>query len=244
MPEGLQSALTTAEFSDLVSFLESLKSSPRAAGLPAPAGFTSLFTGTNLSGWKADGAAATHWSASKGILEHDGVANDLWTEPEFGDFRLQLEWRWPDAPKPVDFPLIDLDGNPVKDAQGKEVTRPVLDAGDSGVLLRGLYKAQANLFCYPIGSGEVWEFRTDAKLSPEVHKAVTPKKQADRAIGAWNEMEIVVRGDQLTVKLNGQEVISEAALPGLPVRGPIGLQHEHGRIQFRNLFVQPLEPKP
>lgn len=244
MPEGLQSALTTAEFSDLVSFLESLKSSPRTAGLPAPAGFTSIFTGTNLSGWKAEGAAASHWRASKGVLEHDGIANDLWTEPEFGDFRLLLEWRWPDAPKQVEFPLIDLDGNAVKDAQGKEVTRPVLDAGDSGVLLRGLYKAQANLFCYPIGSGEVWEYRTDAKLSAEVHKAVTPKKQADRPIGAWNEMEIVVRGDQLTVKLNGQEVISEATLPGLPARGPIGLQHEHGRIQFRNLFVQPLDPKP
>ena len=244
MPEGLHSALTTEEFADLVSFLESLKGSTRAAQLTAPDGFTSLFTGTNLSGWKAEGDAVLHWSARDGVLEHDGIARDLWTEQEFADFRLQLEWRWPDPPILVNFPLMDLDGNPVKDAQGKEVTKPVLDAGDSGILLRGLYKAQANLFCYPIGSGGVWEYRTDSKLSAEVHKMVTPKKQADRPIGSWNEMEIVVRGEQLTVRLNGQEVISEAALPGLPVRGPIGLKHEHGRIQFRNLFVQPLEAKP
>ena len=54
-------------------------------------------------------------------------------------------------------------------------------------------------------------------------------------------MEITLRGDRLTVTLNGAAVITNAELPGLPARGPIGLQHEHGRIQFRNLFVRELE---
>ena len=51
-------------------------------------------------------------------------------------------------------------------------------------------------------------------------------------------MRVIVRGDRMTIVLNEQEVITAAELPGLPQRGPIGLQHEHGRIQFRNLFVR------
>ena len=106
------------------------------------------------------------------------------------------------------------------------------------MFLRGFPKAKANLFCYPIGSGEVREYRTDPKLTPEQRRAVTPKKTADKPIGDWNQMEITMRGDHVTVVLNGEEVISNAELPGVPARGPIGLQHEHGRTQFRNIFVR------
>ena len=96
------------------------------------------------------------------------------------------------------------------------------------------------MFCYPVGSGEVWEYRTDPAVSSEQRRALTPRKRADRPVGDWNRMEITLRGDRLTVVLNGEEVIASAQLPGVPVRGPIGLQHEHGRIQFRNIFVREL----
>jgi hypothetical protein len=36
------------------------------------------------------------------------------------------------------------------------------------------------------------------------------------------------------------EVITNAELPGLPVRGPIGFQHGRGRVQFRNVFEKEL----
>ena len=115
------------------------------------------------------------------------------------------------------------------------------DAGDSGVYLRGLRKAQANLFCYPVGSGEVWEYRTDANVSEGVRRGVTPLRQADRPLGEWNQMTITVVGDRLTVDLNGHRVIDQAQLPGLPDRGPVGLQHEHGTLEFRNLHVRDME---
>ena len=118
----------------------------------------------------------------------------------------------------------------------------MLDAGDSGVLLRGLYKAQANLFCYPVGSGEFWEYRTDPNSTDDQRRAFTPEKNADRPIGDWNEMRIRLRGDRVNIWVNGERVITNAELPGVPPRGPIGLQHEHGRIQFRNLFVQESSP--
>jgi hypothetical protein len=114
----------------------------------------------------------------------------------------------------------------------------VLDAGDSGVLLRGLYKAQANLFCYPVGSGEFWEYRTDPNSTPQQRRGFTPRKNADRPIGDWNRMDLRLEGDRITVRVNGEEVIHQAELPGLPVRGPIGLQHEHGRLEVRRLWVR------
>jgi hypothetical protein len=182
-----------------------------------------------------------HWLAKDGVLEHDGRTGDLWTERAFGDFDLTLEWRWADAPKWENFPLINADGLEAG-PDGRAATARVLDAGDSGVLLRGRYKAQANLFCYPVGSGEFWEYRTDANSTRDQRRAFTPKKSADGPIGDWNEMKIRLRGDRVSVGVNGEEVITNAELPGLPARGPIGLQHEHGRIQFRNVFVRESQP--
>ncbi len=255
MPEGLQSGLTLDQFTDLIAFLESRRLDPRTAkNEPVPSGFTALLNGTNLENWRelpsgtkrVDTTALLrarppeHWRALSGLLEHDGKEGDLWTVGEFGDFELRLDWRWPDAPRWENFPLISTNSYEVQDASGKTMTQRVLDAGDSGILLRGLYKAQANLFCYPVGSGESWEYRTDLSLSEEIRRGVTPKRAADRPIGDWNQMRLTVRGNRMTVILNDQEVISAAELPGLPARGPIGLQHEHGRIQFRNILLRPL----
>ena len=112
----------------------------------------------------------------------------------------------------------------------------MLDAGDSGVLLRSLYKAQANLFCYPVGSGEFWEYR--ASMEGEARRAVTPAKRVDAPLGDWNTMRVTVTGDRVTVLLNGQQVITDAMLPGLPARGPMGLQHEHGALEIRTVAVR------
>jgi hypothetical protein len=255
MPEGLHVGLTLDQFADLIAFLESRRIDPTkpVAAAAAPAGFELVFDGRTLEGWRelppatkrVDAAALQlgrppeHWQATNGILEHDGMTGDLWSEREFSDFDLHLEWRWPDAPKWEVFPLINsagLEG----DEEGNAASMRVLDAGDSGVLLRGLYKAQANLFCYPVGSGEVWEYRTDPSMTPEQRRGVTPRSAADRPVGDWNAMQIRLRSDRLSVELNGAEVISDAQLPGLPTRGPVGLQHEHGRIQFRNLWIREL----
>ena len=123
---------------------------------------------------------------------------------------------------------------------------------DSGIYLRGSSKAQVNIWCWPIGSGEVYGYRTDASMPAAVRAAVTPKRNADRDIGAWNTFEITMRGDRLTVVLNGEDVIGNAALPGVAPRGPIALQHHGDKkngawvappslVQFRNISIKELE---
>ena len=54
-------------------------------------------------------------------------------------------------------------------------------------------------------------------------------------------MRITVQGRDVTVRLNGRAVIEKANLPGLPARGPVGFQHEHGSLQVRAVAVRELK---
>ena len=51
-------------------------------------------------------------------------------------------------------------------------------------------------------------------------------------------MRLRVAGNRVRVEVNGETVIRDAEMHGLPAKGPIGLQHEHGPIEFRNVFVR------
>ena len=207
-------------------------------------GWIHLLSERTLSDWReSPGPAGGHWTLrADGVLRHDGVTNDLWTVREFGDFELETEFRWPDPVHYADYPVFDADGEERRDASGKVVTERMADAGDSGIFLRGYPKAQVNLLCYPCGSGEVWDYRTDPALPREIRRQFNPSRRADRPPGEWNRLRVTLVGERLTVELNGVEVIHGAPLVGVPRRGPIGLQHEFGRVEFRRMRLRELGP--
>ena len=60
-----------------------------------PEGFTALFNGRDLTGWKDD--ARGSWRAEKGILVYDGQGDHLVTEEEYGDFILLVDWKIEDG---------------------------------------------------------------------------------------------------------------------------------------------------
>lgn len=88
-----------------------------AATVQPPAGFTALFNGTDLAGWrggdtfdprKLDAMTAeqrqgqiakwtetmkAHWSAQKGELVNDGQGAYATTEKDYRDFELLLEYK-------------------------------------------------------------------------------------------------------------------------------------------------------
>jgi len=229
----------------------------------APAGkaaddFVSLFNGRDLAGWKIPAGDNGHWRVAGGVIDYDAeseAAGDkaLWSAREYGDFVLRADWRIKSTPYiNPSVPIIRFDGTHKKDASGKEIRIAVPDS-DSGIYLRGSSKAQVNIWCWPIGSGEVYGYRTDASMPAAVRAGVTPKRNADRDIGEWNAFEITMRGSRLTVVLNGEEVISNAELPGVAPRGAIALQH-HGEkkngvwaqppslVQFRNISIKVIGP--
>lgn len=208
-------------------------------------GFQPLYSGLDLRGWKADGGHDGHWQPKGWMLAYDGKSEakdkNLWTEKEYGDFEMICDWRWSAKPTKRPRPVILPNGDYALDDQGKQKEVEVSDAGDSGILLRGNSKSQVNIWCWPIGSGEVYGYRTDKKQPPEVRAGVTPKAVADLPIGAWNRFIITMKGDRLTVKLNGKTVVENAQLPDVPSRGSIGLQHHGDPIQFGNLYVRELK---
>jgi hypothetical protein len=201
----------------------------------AETGYVSLFNGLDTRGWKADPANEGHWKGREDwILDSDGRGATLWTEREYKDFVLVADWRFPK--QPVERRL------PVFDASGRETgTQPTMDAGDSGIFLRGHEKAQVNLWSWPCGSGEIYGYRTDASQPPEVRAAAVPLVKADEPPGKWNRIVLTLRGERLSVELNGKRVIDGALLPGLPARGPIGLQSGGEPVQFANLHIRELE---
>ncbi|MBI4475678.1 MAG: DUF1080 domain-containing protein, partial [Acidobacteria bacterium] len=196
-----------------------------AAGQQAD-GFVPLFNGRDFAGWKVPAGDNGHWRVVDGVIDYDAESEaaggkDLWSERSFRDFVLRIEWRITSTPyvNPA-VPIIRFDGTHKKDADGRDIRIPVPDS-DSGIFLRGTSKAQVNIWCWPIGSGEVYGYRTDAKMPASVRAGVTPRRNADHDIGAWNTFEITMRGSRLDVVLNGEQVITAADLPGVPAQGPI-----------------------
>ena len=187
-----------------------------AADNTPPEGFTALFNGKDFTNWGGKGRAIApegdgHWKVEDGVIKFDGQGPDLWTKAKFKDFVFMVDWRFPP-------------GKP----------------GDSGVFLRGQAKSQINIWCAAMGSGEVWGYRTDKNMPEEVIKACTPIKKADKPVGEWNTFKITMKGEVLNVELNGELVIKDAKLPGVPPEGEIALQRHGNPIEFKNIYIQDL----
>ena len=229
------------------------------AGSAAPQsddGFTPLFNGKDFTGWKVPDGDNGHWKVVDGVIDYDAESEakadkHLWSEKEYKDFTLRLEWRITATPyvNPR-VPVVLPDGTHKKDASGQEIKLSIPDS-DSGVYIRGSGKHQVNIWCWPVGSGEVYGVRMDKTMSPEVRAGVTPRKKADKPVGEWNAFEITVKGDRLWVTLNGERVIDNALLPGLPPTGRLALQHHGSKkngqwtsppalVQFRNIRIREL----
>ena len=208
-------------------------------------GFRSLYNGLDLRGWKQVQGNENHWRAKDWILDYDGKSEakdkNLWTQEQFGNFILIVDWRLPAEPKIDNVPVILADGTQAVDSEGKGLTATVQDAGDSGIYLRGSSKSQVNIWNWPIGSGEIWGYRTDKNMPAEVRRAATPILNADKRVGQWNRFEITAIDDRVTVVLNGKTVIRQAQLLGMPKRGAIALQHHGDPVQFANIYIKELD---
>jgi hypothetical protein len=226
----------------------------------APEGFVALFNGRDLSGWKVPPGDNGHWKVVNGVIDYDARSESkvadksLWTEASFKDFVLRVDWRLKtDEPGYMNPRVKQIlpDGSHKKRSDGKDDDLTLEDV-DSGIYVRGSSKSQINIWMWPIGSGEVYGYRTDTRMPPAVRAGVTPKKHADKPRGEWNTFEITMKGDRLGVKLNGEQVITDAQLPGVPPEGPIALQHHGGMrdgkwtappslVQFRNIYIKELK---
>lgn len=246
--KGAAAIFESKEWTDFVSVENSQQQ--------IPTGFESLFNGKDLTNWKIPEGDNGHWKVVNSVIDYDAESESngdksLWTNKSYKDFILYADFRIKATPWKNDHvPIILPSGLHKRDENGKEITIVMPDS-DSGILLRGEGKCQANIWCWPIGCGEVYGYRMDTAMPAEVRRGATPKTNADRNIGEWNTFKITFKGERLTVELNGIAVIENALMPGIPASGPIGLQHHGAKengvwtsppslVQFKNIYIQEL----
>lgn len=107
---------------------------------------------------------------------------------------------------------------------------------DSGIYLRG--KPQVQIWDDPIGSGGLYNNKTHPSK---------PTAVADKPVGQWNTFHILIKGDKVTVDLNGKRVVDNVTMESypkydapLPATGPIELQHHGNPLEFRNIYLKEL----
>lgn len=218
-----------------------LGAAPAAQGPAAPPpGFTSLFNGTDLTGWhgmghtdprklaalspeeraakrKADAPEFTkHWRVENGELVNDGEGPYATTDKEYGDIELRLEYR---TVAKADSGIY-LRGTPQVQ---------IWDTTEAG----GKWKQGADK-----GSGALWNNSSGAP-------GKDPLVKADKPFGEWNSLRIVQVGEVTWVWLNGQPVVDGARMENfwdrdepLPRTGPIQLQTHGGEIRWRHVFLR------
>lgn len=108
--------------------------------------------------------------------------------------------------------------------------------GDSGIYLRGC--PQVQIWDDPVGSGGIFNNQKNPSK---------PSKVVDKPVGEWNTFHIILKGDRVTVDLNGQRVVEDVQMENyfdrakpLPTEGTIELQNHGNPLEFRNIYVKEL----
>ena len=206
----------------------------------APAGFTPLFNGKDLAGWrgcsreekfndpfvrremkpekikelqaKADELMKAHWHVRDGALFFDGLEGgySIAAVKDYGNVEIIADWR-----------LLRV-------------------YGDSGFYLRGMPQVQIwdpNMW-NGLGSGCIWNNPSELFAATEC---------ADNPIGDWNTCRMRIVGDRVSVWLNGVKVVDNIVYQnyrdpqkGIPACDRFELQCHGDPVEFRNIFVKEL----
>ncbi|MGC1274287.1 MAG: DUF1080 domain-containing protein [Planctomycetaceae bacterium] len=202
-----------------------------------------LFNGKDLSGWKAvldDAQAdpAKTWSVKDGLLHCTGTPRGYvrTDRDDFKNYKLQVEWRWPE-------------GTPENANNGVLVHTTTPNA--LGVWAKSLEVQLGNG-----NAGDFWVIPGDDAADPttidvplkgvpgEEHRIAGRRHfnftdDSEKPHGQWNTLEIVCRGDAVTVKVNGDVV--NYAFNSSVTTGAIALQSEGAPIEYRSVVLTPLE---
>src|SRR5207244_2648472 len=94
---ALESEGSECRFKNL--FIKELPSTnPRAVEVcDLDRGFKAMYTGLDLSGWKADDEAKKYWLPRDTALHYDGKGGPLSTDSTYGDMEFIVDYRFPNA---------------------------------------------------------------------------------------------------------------------------------------------------
>ena len=170
-----------------------------------------LFNGKDLSGWLGqDPSRPLGWFVRDGILMNESKEAN----------NIYSRQKFGDFKLEVEF-NVDPKSN-------------------SGVYLRGRYEIQVL-----DGYGRPLDVHSQGAL----YGFIVPTVNADKPAGEWQTYEITLIANRVTVILNRTKIIDSGEVPGITGgaldanekdAGPIMLQGDHGRVQFRKVRLTPL----
>jgi len=195
---------------------------------------TVLWNGRDFAGWElflADETVdvSTVWSVKDGVVRCEGQPRGyMRTEADYANYLLHVEWRWP----------------------GK--------GGNSGVLVHMKYPDKVwpkSMECqlmsgnagdfFLIGEGPKYleniETNEHAAGGDRVkgRRVIKLKDSSEKPLGEWNTYEIICKNDWIVVRVNG--VLQNVGTGSTLASGKICLQSEGTPIEFRNIYIEPLE---
>ncbi|NBO48884.1 MAG: DUF1080 domain-containing protein [Chitinophagia bacterium] len=207
----------------------------RLKAIPYDYGFESMFNGKDLTGWKG--------LVSNPIARSKMTAEDLLKAEAEANAKAKQDWV-------IDNGLLVFTGHgdnlcTVKKYGDFEmyVDWKITEKGDAGIYLRGspqvqIWDTSRREVGAQVGSGGLYNNKINESK---------PSTVADNPINQWNNFHIIMKGDRVTVFLNGIKVTDNVVLENywdrnLPifVKEQIELQAHGTYVAYRNLFIREL----
>lgn len=189
------------------------------AQTPVEKGWSPLFNGKDLSGWKNNGGET--WIVENGTILCESKANKygyLTTEKTYRDFDLRLKFKSEALGNSGVFlrsRILGIDPEHGPDIEGMQVEVDPSVGKHTG----GLYES----------GGRGWVSQPAA----EGEKALKP--------GEWNDLEVSARGNRIVTRLNGAVIVDFTDSAQKFSEGVIGLQIHTGggvRMRWKDIFIR------
>jgi hypothetical protein len=181
-------------------------------------GWYPLFDGRTLDGWSIVGNPAD-WRVLDGeIVVESGGMSLLMTDETFSDFELKVDFLA--APGTNSGIFLRITGRDVA-------------AGVKG------YEVNIAPPSNPFPTGSVMHLDPAPAGSPPSFGA-TRKAEGAGESEEWRTFDVVANGGRITVAIDGQQV-AELVDPDVVAEGYLALQHNQGRVAFRNVKLRRLK---
>ncbi len=186
-----------------------------------------LWNGKDFTGWKlfvpdSDYDVTKTWSIGDGVIRCTGKpAGYMRTERDYANYLLHVEWRW-----------VEEGGN-----NGVLIHMSEPDKVWPKSLECQLFSGNAGDF-YVIGGVEIAEHAKGGKRV-QGRRTIKLKDSSENPPGQWNKYDIICKDDWLVVLVNG--VLQNVATKCSEKSGKICLQSEGAPIEYRNIYIEPLE---
>lgn len=233
---ALTSCVTTKQLQQRAAHYQSIPNGERIA----------LFNGKNLNGWETDVPAADHdpnvppsFVVRNGTLISMGKPKGhLITTSAYHNYRLVIEYRFPN--KPGNGGVLVHTSTPRVLYQmfpaSIEVQMQHQQAGDFWCIGENI-KVPNMHARRPRENGQQW-----GGMQADARHILNQTDGSEKPLGQWNRMEIMCKGDEVIVHVNGDLV--NHGYGSTATSGKIAIQAEGSVMEFRRIDLYPLLESP